>query len=99
MHSSKDYVLKDVWGSVYKGRVAMGWRRENWGGHPFEENSDSSVQDKLRRKSEMMGGQLSSRFQEIGLAWKDRFRSCYHLDGNCNLTGNFLLLDKVFLIK
>ena len=75
----------------------MGWRRENWGGHPFEENSDSSVQDKLRRKSEMMGGQLSSRFQEIGLAWKDRFRSCYHLDGNCNLTGNFLLLDKVFL--
>ena len=72
----------------------MGLRRQNWGGRPFQENADGS-----ERQSEMTGGQLSSRFQEIGLAWKDRFPSCYHLDGNCNLTGNFLMFDKVFLTK
>ena len=45
----------------------------------------------------MMGGWWGSRFQEIGLAWKDRFRSCYHLDGNCNLTGNLFCLIRSFL--
>ena len=44
-----------------------------------------------------MGRQLSAGFQEISLAWKDRFWGCYHPDVFTSLLGTSLF-DKVLVI-
>lgn len=44
-----------------------------------------------------MGRQLSAGFQEISLAWKDRFWGCYHPDVFTSLLGTSLF-DKILVI-